>query len=75
MKYTLENFRGWLTKNREIRESFPPRMFCRIRYITQTLKRLQHKQYVRTNPLNFRIVIDIQNGIATAVTVSGKKVR
>ena len=27
-----ENFRDWL-KNRENRESFPPRKFCRIRYI------------------------------------------
>ena len=26
-----ENFRDWL-KNRENRESFPPRKFCRIRY-------------------------------------------
>ena len=28
-----ENFRDWL-KNRENRESFPPRKFCRIRYIS-----------------------------------------
>ena len=27
-----ENFRDWL-KNRENRESFPPRKFCRIRYM------------------------------------------
>ena len=40
-----ENFHDWL-KNRENRESFPPRKFCRIRYISL---KLLYKLFIMVN--------------------------